>query len=406
MKNEINIGIMGGLINNRNLGCLALTYSLLKELETLSKDRAVNFNYIIFDYVTEEAGAEQISRELSIDRSRIKVEPIGKFYFYTPKKVMASLKSWRINVEMIKSIKKCDLVIDISQGDSFTDIYGEYRFYTLTSIKWLVEKLRIPFILGPQTYGPFRNSKSKKFARQVIENAEIVASRDLMSKMYVEQFTNKKVINVTDLAFALPYHLEKNKNQTCAKIKVGINPSGLLSKSKTEGTIVKNEVTVNYDKLMRRVVEYLKSEKKYEIHLIPHVGDEAYKCMPNMTDVIYHREFKNPVEAKSVIAQMDIFIGARMHATIAAFSAGVATIPIAYSRKFEGLFKSIGYNCVIDITKLDDEQAYTEIIENVLNYSNLKNQIQDCKKNVEKKRIEFRDLLDNEIMKIVQNKQQ
>ena len=54
--------------------------------------------------------------------------------------------------------------------------------------------------------------------------------------------------------------------------------------------------------------------------------------------------FRTPVEAKSYIAGMDFFAGARMHACIAAVSSGVPVYPLAYSRKFNGLFvETLGY---------------------------------------------------------------
>ena len=53
-----------------------------------------------------------------------------------------------------------------------------------------------------------------------------------------------------------------------------------------------------------------------------------------------------------------MFIGARMHATIAAISSGVPTMPVAYSRKFTGLFGTIEYPYVVDLTELDTEEAY------------------------------------------------
>ena len=51
-----------------------------------------------------------------------------------------------------------------------------------------------------------------------------------------------------------------------------------------------------------------------------------------------------------------------MHACIAAFSSGVPVIPMAYSRKFEGLFGSIGYNRTVDCTKEESAAILTKII--------------------------------------------
>ncbi|MFV2038145.1 MAG: polysaccharide pyruvyl transferase family protein, partial [Paracoccaceae bacterium] len=66
--------------------------------------------------------------------------------------------------------------------------------------------------------------------------------------------------------------------------------------------------------------------------------------------------FASPGAAKSYIAGMDFFIGARMHACIAAFSSGVPVVAMAYSRKFAGVFETLGYAHVADC-KSDDSAA-------------------------------------------------
>ena len=66
--------------------------------------------------------------------------------------------------------------------------------------------------------------------------------------------------------------------------------------------------------------------------------------------------FNNPIDAKSFISGMDIFIGARMHGTIAAYSSGVPCIATAYSPKFINLFKVFDYDYVVDLTLLDNDE--------------------------------------------------
>ena len=74
-------------------------------------------------------------------------------------------------------------------------------------------------------------------------------------------------------------------------------------------------------------------------------------------------EFRSPSEAKSYISGLDFFMGARMHATIAAFSSGVPVIPMAYSRKFAGLFGTLGYDRTVDLKALDNETVLARIRE-------------------------------------------
>ena len=47
-------------------------------------------------------------------------------------------------------------------------------------------------------------------------------------------------------------------------------------------------------------------------------------------------------EVKWCISKLDWFVGSRMHATIAALSSGVPCAAIAYSRKFRGVFATLG----------------------------------------------------------------
>ena len=69
---------------------------------------------------------------------------------------------------------------------------------------------------------------------------------------------------------------------------------------------------------------------------------------------------------------MDYFIGARMHATIGAFSSGVITIPFAYSRKFQGLYEKIGYPYFVDGTKLETQEALDKTFYYIENSTELK----------------------------------
>ena len=50
-----------------------------------------------------------------------------------------------------------------------------------------------------------------------------------------------------------------------------------------------------------------------------------------------------------------------MHACIAALSAGVAVMPVAYSRKFNGLFTSLNYSHYVDAKRESTEEALAKL---------------------------------------------
>ena len=123
---------------------------------------------------------------------------------------------------------------------------------------------------------------------------------------------------------------------------------------------------------------------KYEVHLIPHVidlkedaHDDDYKIckilQEKYPETILAPAFHTPIEAKSYISNMKIFIGSRMHSTIAAFSSDVVTIPISYSRKFEGLFNSLNYEYVINGREETTESAYLKILQYIEDFDKLRN---------------------------------
>lgn len=370
----MRVGLIGAVIGNGNMGCVALTYSLVKVLKNISEEENIDINYMFFDVIPNKSKTKLLCEDLGIDVSQVKVTKLGAMgniyelcrYFY-------------LNLGMISAIKSCDFIIDITQGDSFTDIYGDQRFKSWTRMKKLVEKLRKPLVLAPQTYGPFQNADNREYAKRVIENADLVISRDQISAAYVSSFSNQKVHVTTDLAFMLPYNKSVNKHD---KIKVGINVSALLVADKSEQTEVNFDMSVDYDEYIDKLILLVASKDMYEVHLIPHV-EEDINPIKELNDkydnTIIHEIFSSPIQAKNCIADMDVFIGARMHATIAAFSAGIATIPTAYSRKFLGLFQNLGYDRVIDLQKCSTDEALEKTLTYLYIKDVLQKEVQTCK---------------------------
>ena len=379
MKNRLIIGLEGAVINNGNMGCVALTCSILNMLEKISKELSTPITYFVFEGEVNSEKNKNICKLLQIQEEQICSVPTRHLY-----RIRSMIRHPIKTKKTIHKMRKCDIFIDLTEGDSFSDIYGQYRFNGGTNVKLLIEKMGIPLILDPQTYGPFNKEYNKKKAKKVIESATCVMARDQMSAEYVANFSEKKIYVTTDLAFSLPFH--KAAIDSIEKIKVGLNASSLLVKNKTESTETKFKLKTNYDQYLRELLQLLTANEKYEIYIIPHVerdaGDELKKEFPNLH---YLEPFDNPISAKSFISQMDVFIGARMHATIGAFSAGVATIPTAYSRKFKGLYESLGYKYVVDLAELNTHDAVELTVEYVKRYEELKLDVERCSINAEQK---------------------
>ncbi|WP_449260278.1 polysaccharide pyruvyl transferase family protein [Enterococcus casseliflavus] len=169
---------------------------------------------------------------------------------------------------------------------------------------------------------------------------------------------------MTDVAFTLPSN--SNKMGNSSKIKVGINVSQPLWLG---GYSKKNQfnLSVDHKNYINDLICFF-VDKDYIVYLVPHVvsTEIGYEIendllisqeLANKYDVKLAPIFTSPMEAKSFISGLDMFVGSRMHATIAAVFAGVPCIPVAYSRKFSGLFENISYNYVIDLVSMNNEDA-------------------------------------------------
>lgn len=395
---RIKIGLLGTVINNSNLGCVALTYSLVKLLEDIAHEQNWTFDYSVFENKTDAYKSEEIAKKLSVPPERIKCFRVSSLYT-----LKSTIGHCIDAIAAYRALVRCDIVIDLTEGDSFTDIYGQKRFNAVSKIKQLVEKRRIPLILGPQTYGPYMDEKNKERAKIILEKAYAVVSRDLTSAEFIKEFSTKDVYVGTDLAFLLPY--KKSEKYIDGRTRIGVNISSLLVKNKTESTEKNFSLKTDYDEYIFKLLNYLRSNTNYDVYIIPHVGkDGGENFIEQFPEFTYISSFSDPIEAKNMIATLDIFIGARMHATIAAISSEVATIPIGYSRKFKGLYERLGYNYTIDLLNLETQEAFDRTVELINSEMTLKEDVLKAKKVADKMLTEMKGYLATCLSQLIEDK--
>ncbi|MEM6594567.1 MAG: polysaccharide pyruvyl transferase family protein [Pseudomonadota bacterium] len=280
---------------------------------------------------------------------------------------------------VLKYMRAADLVIDIGAGDSFADIYGPKRLRRMMWLKLVCLGSGTPLVHAPQTYGPFTSRVSKFLAKHILNRSELIFARDVASAVHLRALGLKREVLVgSDVALRLP---GVPRVMHSDRPRVGLNISGLLLAGGYTG---RNQfgMDVDYEALCAELIErFLAHPDQPEVHLIPHVispdiavEDDVsaiHQFAERYPQVICAPAFKTPSEAKGYIAQMSFFSGARMHACIAAFSSGVAVVPLAYSRKFAGLFGALGYGHVADCCA----HSQGEIVDRVMNGYNHRHEV-------------------------------
>lgn len=391
----ITIGLLTNTLSSGNLGVVALGISNLLLIE-----RACNKNGIIHRYVLF-GGKKQAERQLSVLRLVPELQDV-ELLIENALDYKHIVKSGKV---FISNIKRCDVVFDTSGGDSFSDIYGNNRIFHQMLPKKLVIKAGVPLVLTPQTIGPFKSIVWKQLAKQILRRSELAFTRDSISyKVSSDLVDERQIYEVTDMAMVLPVNREVSLDSAHKRFRVGLNVSGLLYNGGYTGNN-QFQTIVDYQKLIHEMIEYFINQQ-CEVHLIPHVianGIESdnkvcEKLIKEYGFLRYSGEFSDPMTAKGYISQMDLFLGSRMHSTIAAISTGVPVIPLSYSRKFEGLFSSIGYDYCVNLAQKDNNDVLTILKYDYEHISEIRAATEATKEQIGKKTEKYLDKI-SELLK-------
>lgn len=359
-SNRKRVGILFGSLNNGNMGVQALTYSLLSLLDQAAHSMNVEFDYVLFDCAPVDAPSRDVTiGENTIPCQTILYSGMGKKLWFRKEIQNTIFPAWN----------ECDLIFDLCGGDSFSDIYGPKRFLSIFFTHFNLHRMKVPILMPPQTVGPFKRWWVRNLAKRIMTKAVKIYSRDKQSSQYVRDLLpTLSFREFPDIALFMPYTPREHQPGTTA---VGINVSGLL----WNGGYTNNnqfDLQCDYQSLVKRQMDYFSQQPDVKIHLIPHVitpsmpvENDVHACeqvAKAFPDAVVAPVFQTPIEAKSYISGMDFFTGSRMHSAIAAISTGVPVCPVAYSRKFVGLFRAtLGYQPLADITTIGEDEAMEHI---------------------------------------------
>lgn len=253
----------------------------------------------------------------------------------------------KIYKNVINRIKDIDILLSIG-GDNYC--YGEQPgFYEINrKVKANGKKL----VLWGCSIGEEDMSERKL---EDLKSFDLILARETLT---YDMLKNKGLSNirlVADPAFTmekeeLPLPSGWKENDT-----IGLNFSPLVLNRNKES-----------DEAVRELIKHILKVTESTIALTPHVmieGNDDFEILNK-----FYEEFKdtrrviilpnnlNATQYKGYIARMRAFIGARTHATIAAYSNSVPTMVLGYSIKSRGIAKDLfGYErLVLGINEISD----------------------------------------------------
>lgn len=357
----LTVGLLWHSITSDNLGVGALTLGQMALIVEAARRRSVNVKFII---IGTHGGTPYPIKDFNIAA--------------TAEFALRAFKSRKFDA--LTLLRHCDIIFDIGEGDSFADIYGNKRLTIQVFAKVLSRLYSHPLVLSPQTIGPFKTRIGRMLGTIGMRSAARIYARDPLSHQLLQSSGfGARSQEVIDVAFALPF--ERPPREADGRTRIGLNVSGLLYNGGYSGS---NQfgLTVDYRNLIDRASELFLSMPDTDVFLVPHVISDAFEVEDDLrtSQALAQRHpglkvaprFRSPTEAKSFISGMDFFTGARMHACIGAFSSGVPVVPMAYSRKFNGLFNSLDYPHVLDCLKVSTQEGFDMLTDAVERRAELK----------------------------------
>ena len=377
-----------------NKGTLALVYSTIEAIKTSIPNAEFKLmGPCILDY-DEFQIKEQAGIGISIRKPHYTIRSLAYLFKCT---YINIFKKINITIPMPKNSRvfeyyDSDVMINLG-GDTMSGTYG---FSTLTPVINILYAILLgtPVVLYGESLGYFSNPLLNSIAKFVFNRTDLILVREELSKKYLDNnnVTNPKICVTADPAFllntvprsrAFEILFDEGINDV-QKPLIGINPSGLISRFRGKGYRKDEDNLVN---IMAKVIDNLIEDLNATVIMIPHVYTSGVDDRIAINSIFHKVENKSkiniikneytPQELKGIIGQCDLFIGERMHATIASTSMLVPTVGIAYGHKMHGIIgEMLGQEkYIIDIKELNYESLILTINDAWENRENIKKKL-------------------------------
>lgn len=358
-----------------NHGCEAIVRTLSAMIKTGSPDSVIKL-------YTLNAQSDKAGDLPNIDETEEfnYIRPVSSLSFMQKLKISSlSRKSQKSADEYFyslscknPSLKENDVYVSVG-GDNYC--YGDGHMAAAFNRE--LKKLGKKTVLWGCSVGKEDLSEDKI---KDLKTFDLIVTRESMTyETLINCGIDKNTVLYPDPAFTLDIDTAFGGKFEVKPNTLGFNISSLIGEYAGEGESIES-IAVGF-------LRYVLENSNKNILLIPHVtkkedGDQlilgriAEKLGSDRVSVV--PDTLTAAQYKSIISRCEMFIGARTHATIAAYSTCVPTLVIGYSVKSKGIAKDIfsDYNgLVVPVSEITDAQklikAYVSFEEKAEIYRNV-----------------------------------
>jgi colanic acid/amylovoran biosynthesis protein len=235
-------------------------------------------------------------------------------------------------------------------GDVYSTDYGLDSLREIMAVDALAMQKGLPTFLWGASVGPIDAATGVvPILIEHLNRLDGISVREEISLEYLSRLGVRQPSRVWDGAFWLEPDatgVEHLRGEPGRRL-LGLNVSPLIDRFRQDRT--------PFVKMLAEAVRRLVAEGPFTVLLIPHVtsrtADKSNCDFKLLSDVLSALEpaahvhlvpdTLNASQLKHIISECDLFVGARTHSTIAAYSTGVPTLSISYSVKSRGLCQDL-----------------------------------------------------------------
>ncbi|MBP7248860.1 MAG: polysaccharide pyruvyl transferase CsaB [Negativicutes bacterium] len=259
-------------------------------------------------------------------------------------------------IGMIGALRKADLLLS-GGGSLLQDVTSRRSIFYYLSIIKLAQWLKVPTMLFAQGIGPVVRPTARKALCCVVNQVDLITVRDEKSRSeLIELGVTKPPIHVTaDPVLSLKPESGEYGEALLEKI-------GYVKGKKLIGFAIRDWPLVpEYLDEIAKTADLLLADEEVQLVFLPmqwpEDGQVARKVQEKMSHQALFLEGEYRVrEHLSVIAQLDLLVGVRLHGLIFAFLSATPCIGLSYDPKINSFLELIGETSIASLENLRSDE--------------------------------------------------
>ncbi|GAB6179366.1 polysaccharide pyruvyl transferase CsaB [Desulfotomaculum defluvii] len=316
--------------------------------------KVVISGYYGFDNLGDEAVLFSILKTLRELRIGLRIEVLSNNPAQTADvyKVTASNR-WKLR-EVYGALKDADMLIS-GGGSLLQDVTGLKSLIYYLGVIWLAQLLGKPVFFYAQGIGPVHRPLGRFFMRQIVNRVNFITVRDQSSQQDLQEMKiNRPQIEVTaDPVLGLEEkYVDKRIGQEILR-QTGLDLS--IEKRMVGISVRPWQELVEYKKVVAELGDKL-SRVGYQVVFLPMHYPDDIKTSQEVAELMEQPAVVldghySVVEMASLISNMDLLVGMRLHALILAAVMDVPPVAISYDPKIDRFMGLLGKTSATPVDK-------------------------------------------------------